>query len=208
MPLKNSSRLSEAAHEDLKEFSSELINQYVKIPARACRAVDKNHLNLGMRYAFITDPLMLSGHKNFDVFSINSYQFNPLEHISGIGELLDIPVMLGEFHFGALDKGLTSHGLRGVKNQKERGAAYRYYVENGVRSPYFLGAHYFMLNDQSCIGRFDGENYQIGLLDICMQEYHEMTRVVTECNKNIYKVVSGEIDPYDIPAKQVHAVHC
>ncbi|WP_139903095.1 hypothetical protein [Clostridium thermarum] len=59
-----------------------------------------------------------------------------------------MPVMLGEFHFGALDKGLTGHGMRGAENQKERCIACCCYVEQGIRAPHFTGAHYFMLNDQ------------------------------------------------------------
>lgn len=208
MPIYQSCRLSEQAEKDLKDFSAEMIKMYVEIPAKACKEVDMNHLNLGMRYAYIADPLMLSGYENFDVFSINSYQMNPYGQVYDIGNLLNMPIMLGEFHFGALDKGLTSHGLRGVENQKERGVAYRYYVEQGIKSPHFIGAHYFMLNDQSCIGRFDGENYQIGLIDICMQEYKDMTEMISECNKHIYEVCNGEKEIFNIPAKEVSAVHC
>jgi hypothetical protein len=207
-PIYHACKLSQQAEEDLKEFSAEMIKLYVDIPAKACKKVDPNHLNLGMRYAYIADPVMLSGYENFDVFSINSYQMNPYEQVANVGEMLDMPVMLGEFHFGALDKGLTSHGLRGVEDQKERGIAYRYYVEQGIRSPHFIGAHYFMLNDQSCIGRFDGENYQIGLMDICMQEYSDMTRQISECNKYIYEVCSGENEIFSTAAKEIPAVHC
>lgn len=208
MPIDKAASLSEAAKEDLIEFSKEMITRYVEIPAKACKKVDKNHLNLGMRYAFITDPVMLSGYENFDVFSINSYQMNPYSQIAEIGKILNMPIMIGEFHFGALDKGLTAHGIRGVVNQSERGNAYRYYVEQASRSHYFIGAHYFMLNDQSCIGRFDGENYQIGLIDICMQEYKDMTDKIKECHYSIYEVCSKEKKAFNVTAKEIPAVHC
>ncbi len=207
-PIYHACRLSKKTKEDLVEFSKDMIRRYVEIPAKECKAVDHNHLNLGMRYAYITDPVMLSGYENFDVYSINCYQINPLEQIDGIGKLLDMPVMIGEFHFGALDKGLTAHGIRGVKNQEERGVAYRYYLEQGIKSNYFLGAHYFMLNDQSPIGRFDGENYQIGLIDICMQEYKEMTEILKECHEQIYEVLSGDVSSYERVPEEIPAVHC
>ncbi|MGB4659329.1 MAG: beta-galactosidase, partial [Mobilitalea sp.] len=157
IPIYHACSLSEQAKLDLSEFSKEMITQYVKIPAVACRKVDHNHLNLGMRYAYITDPGLLSGYENFDVFSINSYQFSPFGEVENLGKLLNMPVMIGEFHQGALDMGLTAHGIKGVADQVERGKAYRYYVEQASLSKYFLGAHYFQLNDQSCLGRFDGE---------------------------------------------------
>lgn len=207
-PLRHAADYSEKAREDLKAFSGEMIKRYVQIPAQELRKADSNHLNLGMRYAFITDPVMLSGHEYFDVFSINLYQMSPLKELTEMGDILQMPVMLGEFHFGALDRGMLSTGLRGVSNQSERGKAYRYYVEQGIKSGYFLGAHYFQLVDQNCLGRSDGENYQIGLIDIAMQEYEDMTEKVTECNRHIYEVLSGKRTVTEDKAVEMPAIHC
>ena len=41
---------------------------------------------------------------------------------------VDLPVMIGEFHFGAIDAGLPSTGLKAVPDQHERAKAYRYYL--------------------------------------------------------------------------------
>ncbi len=206
-PIYHACSRSDQAKQDLAEFSKEMITLYVELPAKACRAVDPNHLNLGMRYAYITDISLLSGYENFDVFSINSYQFSPREEVENIGSQLNMPVMIGEFHQGALDMGLTAHGIKGVKNQTERAKAYRYYVEQGSLSKYFLGAHYFQLNDQSCLGRFDGENYQIGLIDVCMQEYKEMTDAMKQCHSGIYQVASEELPAFDSLPVHVPPIH-
>nr|AXP07843.1 beta-agarase [uncultured bacterium] len=206
-PILNASEFSEKAKEDLKEFSEEMIERYVGIPAQAIREVDKNHLNLGMRYAYITDDSLLSGAKYFDVFSINSYQETPLEAVNYAGEHLHMPVIVGEFHHGALDRGLTAHGIRGVKTQEDRGKAYRYYVEQTLQSPYFLGSHYFQLNDQSCLGRFDGENYQIGFLDVCMQEYEEMCSQVQLCHEKMYSIALFEEEPSNDKGEDVPPIH-
>ena len=199
--------MSAQAKQDLIEFSTEMITHYVELPAKACRRVDPNHLNLGMRYAYITDFSLLSGYENFDVFSINSYQFSPYEEVESIGSQLKMPVMIGEFHQGALDMGLTAHGIKGVKNQTERAKAYRYYVEQGSLSKYFIGAHYFQLNDQSCLGRFDGENYQIGLIDVCMQEYQEMADALRQCHSQIYQVAEGDLPAFDTLPEHVPPIH-
>lgn len=192
LPVFRASERSEEAANDLREFSRRMVTRYVELPAKLCREVDPHHLNLGMRYAYISDPVLLAGCENFDVFSINCYQEDPLAKIEAVAQQLNMPVMIGEFHFGALDRGLPSTGIRGVSSQKQRGIAYRYYLEQGMRCPYFVGAHYFQYNDQSCLGRSDGENGQIGLMDICMQEYHEMLGDVKQCHAELYAVCSGQ----------------
>ena len=107
-----------------------MLRAYVEIPSKACREVDPNHMILGMRWAWISDPDLATGWENFDVFSINCYAVDPTEAISHVVELgVDLPVMIGEFHFGALDRGLSATGLEGVLTQKDRGKAYRYYCE-------------------------------------------------------------------------------
>lgn len=206
-PIYHAYLLSESSKKDLIEFSKEMITLYVQIPAKACREIDKNHLNMGMRYAYITDTSLLSGYENFDLFSINSYQFSPFKEVEDLGELLHMPVVVGEFHQGSLDKGLTAHGIKGVATQADRGKAYRYYVEQASLSKYFLGAHYFQLNDQSCLGRFDGENYQIGFLDVCMQEYSEMIEAMKLCHSQIYQVAEGLKNAFDTIPTHVPPIH-
>ncbi|MBW3092467.1 beta-galactosidase [Bifidobacterium sp. 82T10] len=195
------------AADDLREFSTMMIDRYVRVPAEALRRVDPHHLNLGMRYAYITDKSLLAGADCYDVFSINSYQRTAYDQVEQVGRMLDMPVMVGEFHHGALDRGLTAHGIRGVTTQAERGVAYRYYVEQAARSPYFVGAHYFQYNDQSAIGRFDGENYQIGLVDVCMQEYPEMAAAMRDCHEAMYRVAAGERSAFDRVPGEVNPIH-
>ena len=49
-----------------------------------------------------------------------------------IAELTGKPILIGEFHFGVPGRGLAA-SLVQVRDQRERGRAYRYYVENAVR---------------------------------------------------------------------------
>ena len=78
----------------------------------ACRAVDPNHLNLGIRYYTVPPHWALTGMKHFDVFSMNCYkQRLPAEEMAQISALLDQPIMIGEWHFGALDAGLTARTI-------------------------------------------------------------------------------------------------
>ncbi|REE85330.1 beta-galactosidase-like protein [Paenibacillus taihuensis] len=191
-PIRKAAQLSEAARIDLKAFSRQMIELYVKIPSVEAKKVDPHHLNLGMRYAYLSDPDLLAGCDNFDVFSINCYKMNPEPEIAKIGEATGLPVMIGEYHFGALDRGMTATGLRGVTSQEERGVAYQYYTEHAAASKYCVGAHYFILPDQAALGRADGENYQIGVVSVCHKPYDEFVRAIQATHRTIYHVAVGE----------------
>lgn len=195
---------SKQAREDMKAFSKKMLRAYVEIPSRACRRADPNHMILGMRWAWISDPDIVTGWENFDVFSINCYAVDPtgaVEHVAKLG--VDLPVMIGEFHFGALDAGLTATGLEGVVSQRDRGVAYRYYCERAAAHPNGVGCHYFQCYDQFLLGRFDGENYNIGLFDICSQPYPEMMRVIRDCSRTLYQVADGKTAPAEEKAQSI-----
>lgn len=178
----------------MREFSRRMLRVYIEIPVRECRKVDPNHMILGMRWAWISDPDLVTGWENFDVFSINCYAVDPTDKIQHIADLgVDLPVLIGEFHFGALDAGLPATGLEGVESQRDRGIAYRYYCESVAAHPNGVGCHYFQCYDQFTLGRFDGENYNIGLFDICSRAYPEMMEQVRECSSRVYDVADGRI---------------
>jgi hypothetical protein len=204
--IKRASRLSPKALEDLNEFSKEMIRAYVEIPSAACKKVDPCHMNLGMRYAYIANVSLLAGYENFDVFSINCYKISPYEDIEQIGKITGMPVIIGEFHHGALDRGLPATGIRGVTTQRERGRAYRYYMETAATSAYFVGAHHFTLNDQAALGRFDGENFQIGCVDICQRPYYEFIEGIVQTNRILYEVADGRQKNYDRMPEEIPRV--
>lgn len=192
---KQVSEWSVGAERDMREFSVRMLRAYVEIPVRACRKVDPNHMILGMRWAWISDPDLVTGWENFDVFSINCYAVDPVNSLQKVADLgVDLPVLIGEFHFGALDRGLTATGLEAVESQKERGIAYQYYCESVAAHPNGAGCHYFQCYDQFALGRFDGENYNIGLFDICSRAYPEMMEKIRECSGRVYYVADGQLE--------------
>lgn len=196
-PIPNLVKNSDEAKTDLCAFSEIMIRRYVELPAKACKVVDKNHLNLGMRYAFISDPTLIAGWENFDVFSINSYTTSPYTQIDAVSKLVNIPIVIGEFHFGSTESGMYATGLRAVPTQKERGVAYQYYMSESLKHPASIGAHYFTLADQSLIGRFDGENYQIGVVNVTQTPYQDFVEGICEFNEVMYKIASGTHKPFD-----------
>lgn len=202
----DTSELNETALSDLFDFSAKMVHEYIKIPALAAKAVDPNHLNLGIRYAWLSSKMLAEGNEYVDIYSFNCYSMDPTDAINRFIELVDKPVMIGEFHFGALDKGMDATGLRGVKNQEERGKAFRYYMNKAAVHPHCVGAHYFTLNDQGYLGRFDGENYQIGLVDVCNRPYDDFITGILTTNKELYEVADGQKSPTDEKAEEIPTI--
>jgi hypothetical protein len=203
-PAQTADTFLAAYGEDCSAFNRLLIRRYVELPARLCKEADPNHLNLGMRYAWVSSDEVLQGCEWFDVFSLNCYQFAPdREQIAEISRKLNRPVMIGEYHFGAAEGGLPAYGIRSVATQRERGDAYRCYVEQAAAIPELIGVHYFQWNDQPALGRFDGENYQIGMVDVCNRPYADIARAARTAHERMYAVRTGAARPFDHRSREI-----
>ena len=192
-PHKRLSSRSDIARKDLIDFSKKMISRFIEIPAKACKAVDPHHLNIGVRWGMIHNTTLLCGSEFLDVFSMNRYAETPVPAIEDFMERYDMPLMIGEYHMCATDRGHTSPGHIQYANQEERGKGYQYYTETAFTTPVCVGAHYFTYNDQSPIGRFNGENFPHGLVDCCQQVYTEFADHVSATNERIYEVADGRI---------------
>lgn len=191
-------RLTPAAEKDLNAFSEIMVDRFFGTLTDACRKVDPNHLNLGVRYHTVPPEWALKGMRSFDVFSMNCYRDKiPAGDVQKIASLMNVPVIIGEYHFGALDVGLPSPGLRHVRTQAARGQAFRVYTEDAAANPYCVGVHYFTLYDQSALGRFDGENYNIGFLDVCNRPYEPLCKAARLSHERLYEVALGRVEPYN-----------
>ncbi|MBZ0294630.1 MAG: hypothetical protein K8L99_18845 [Anaerolineae bacterium] len=190
--------LSQTALDDLADFSAILVGRYFGMLSKACKKVDPNHLNLGIRYHTVPPQWALDGMRSFDVFSINCYKEQvPADDLKAIHELLNMPTMIGEWHMGALDVGLPATGVGPrVIDQEARAQAYRFYLENAAAIPHCVGVHHFTHYDQSALGRFDGEAYNIGFYDICNRPYEVLVQAAREAHARMYAVALGEAEPY------------
>ncbi|NIR00117.1 MAG: hypothetical protein GTN78_07920, partial [Gemmatimonadales bacterium] len=83
------------------------------------------------------------------------------------------------------------------RDQKARGQAYRVYLEDAAAKPWCVGVHWFTLYDESALGRFDGENWNIGFLDVCNRPYEEISAAAKVSHERLYAVARGEVEPYD-----------
>lgn len=198
---------SEVAKADFWKFSEILVAKYVNVPCDEVEKVDPNHLNLGMRYAWMSSDLLYKAGERFDVFSINGYGNPGPPETAEIAKISGKPIMIGEFHFGATDRGLPATGIQGALTQTDRGKAYRYYIEQGLAHPELIGMHYFQWLDQPVFGRFDGENYNIGFMDICNQPYKELTDAAKLTHQKMYEVANGTVKPFDEVIEKIPSIH-
>src|SRR5690606_29977259 len=152
--------LSDTAWEDLRAYEQVLILAFGEIPLKACRAVDPHHLCLGLRHGGFSEKVV-DGSAIFDVFSFNCYRHSPAEMLN-LAKRADKPVLIGEWHFGGQEVGLLRTALQSCVSQEERAKAYQQFLEEAAACPWCVGAHYFEYNDQSLLGRFDGEHMAHG----------------------------------------------
>ncbi|MDR2773513.1 MAG: hypothetical protein LBC19_02015 [Tannerella sp.] len=180
-----------------KAFVYETYVKFITTVNSAIRKYDPNHLNLGLRFGGRPpeDIVKASASVGFDVFSINIYGYSAYkETLQAIDTFTGLPIIIGEFHFGTPGRGLAP-GLAQTGDQTERGAAYRYYVENAAAHPSLIGTHWFQWRDQPATGRFDGENYNIGFIDVTDQPYKELINAAIETHKRIRDIHLGIENP-------------
>jgi hypothetical protein len=92
-------------------------------------------------------------------------------------------------------------GLVQAMNQEERGVAYRYYVEHAAAHPEVIGTHWFQWIDQPALGRNDGENYNIGWVDVTDRPYDELVAAAKVTHGRLLDIHLGKIPPTSRMAK-------
>jgi len=198
---------------DTPERRTEFIHQTFKIfietVDQAVERHDPNHLTLGIRFGQEARNEILGLCKDvFDVFSFNCYDLYPeQEMMDRFMEVTGKPMIIGEYHFGTVDRGMAQ-ALWQVESQQERGVAYRYYTERAYAHPGLIGTAWFQWCDQDLTGRGnDGENYNCGLVDVTDRPYPHLVKAVSETSKQLFAVHSGKIMPYGRTPERARGHH-
>lgn len=116
---------------------------------------------------------------------IAPYYFETLEKISGL------PVLVSEFFFAAQENrsGNKNNGhLMTVKSQAARAAGAKEAICILAGFPNVIGAHWFQYYDEPTGGRDDGEDYNMGLVDINNRPYERLTDMFAETNPQLEKI--------------------
>lgn len=171
--------------EDFLTFNRGLIHKYYSNIRGEFDRLAPGVLYMGCRFAGYTPDLVSIGAEYCDVISYNIYHFT-LDQVE-LPEGVDKPIMIGEFHFGAIDRGMFHSSQVETETQKQRGEAYVRYVESGLRHPNIIGVHWHQFSDQATTARFCGENFQVGFTDVCDTPYQETVDAARNIGYRMYE---------------------
>ncbi|MHA6483307.1 S-layer homology domain-containing protein [Paenibacillus sp. strain BS8-2] len=187
-------QLSEGMLPDYSAMLSLLADEYFHIVDQAVTAKLPNTLYLGSRFAEwgTSEEVQKAAAKYVDVISFNVYK----EDVEGENwmhlEELDMPAIIGEFAFASDDRGMFGTGPNAdtsAADQQNRGEKYAHYMETVLSNPYFVGAHWFQYVDQPLLGRaWDGENYNLGFVDVVDRPYEEMVSAAKDVHARAYDI--------------------
>ena len=178
---------SRKARADLEAFYTKLAETYFRTAREAIKEVAPNQLYLGCRFAWVNARAAAAAAKYCDVVSYNLYRRSVADFKFNGGA--DVPLIIGEFHFGALDRGMFHTGLVSAASQDERAQAYFDYVTGAIGHPQFVGCHWFQYQDEPTTGRvYDEENYQIGFVDIADTPYRELVAASRSVSSSMYRL--------------------
>ena len=174
-----------AGREDLRQFSAKVARKYYSTIRDVLREVAPNKLYLGNRFAEHNRQIVAIAGEYCDVVSFNIYR----EKVAAWKPAapIDKPVIIGEFHFGADDRGVFGLGLVRAENAEDRAKKFLTYITGAAENPILVGAHWFSLVDQPTTGRQgDEENHGFGFLSITDTPYQEMIDASREAAGRIY----------------------
>ncbi|MDD4788979.1 MAG: beta-agarase, partial [Pirellulales bacterium] len=183
----------EQGREDLAAFLATIADAYFRQCREAVKEIDPEGLYLGCRFAGWSHAVVFRTAARYsDVVSVNRYAETLADF--RLPEGIDKPVVIGEWHFGALDRGKFHASLRPVANQQARGEAYEKYVASALENPWVVGTHWHQFGDQATTGRDDGENFQNGFVDVCDTPYVETVEACRRIGYRLYELRAGRGD--------------
>ena len=164
-----------------------MVRRYFEVCRRGVKSAAPERLYLGSRFISFRQPgfVWQAARENCDVVSVNTYS-NSVNNVND-ADFGGRPVLVGEFHFGTFDRGMFAAGLAPVGDQRERALSLTRFVQGALAHPSFVGAHWFQFRDQPLTGRFDGEGYQIGFVDVADTPYREMTSAARAIGEHMYR---------------------
>ncbi|MEO6752070.1 MAG: beta-agarase, partial [Chthoniobacteraceae bacterium] len=183
-----------AAQGDLETFYEKIADTYFSGIREVLKEFAPHHLYLGCRYITGTvNPIAARSNARLsDVVSFNLYTRAVSDMRAELEKAGDKPYLIGEFHFGALDRGLFHTGLIPVEDQAERAKAFTQYVSECLAHPNIVGCHWFQYSDSPTTGRlWDGENFQIGFTDVCDTPYAELIEASRAMGEMLYQKRTG-----------------
>ncbi len=175
----------------IQKFTAACAGRYYELAYKAIKAADPGRLVMGDRLPlYYNQDAVLASRGFLDVLSTNYNVDTPdgwvaPYYFEGLAKLTDAPVLISEFFFAADENrsGNINNGhLMHVKTQAERAVGAAAAVRNFAAFPNVVGIHWFQYYDEPSGGRGDGENFNMGLVDIRNQPYEGLVEALTRAN--------------------------
>ena len=190
--------LTPPAERDLAEFSTVMVDKFFSALSASCRRVDPNHLNLGIRYH--SDSAGVGGRGDALVRRVLDELLRHARPVRRNGKDRGVAEDAGDGRrvaFRRARRRPARHRHRARENPGRPRPRLPRVPRGRRRKPWCVGVHYFILYDQSALGRFDGECYNIGFLDVCNRPYEALCTAARASHERMYDVATGKAQPFD-----------
>jgi hypothetical protein len=169
----------------MRRFLALAAERYYQVMSDVVRRHDPDALFLGDRYqSFFYPEVARAAAKHVDVVSSNlNAHWNDGTflrcYLDSLHQLTAKPILVSEFYMSADENRSgnpnTGQGFPVVATQAARAAAAKTSLHALARLPYVVGVDWFQYADEPPHGRFDGEDFNFGLVDIHDTPYSELT---------------------------------
>lgn len=175
-------------------FTRLIAGRYYELAYRAMRKADPKALVIGDRLPLYYNQDAVLAQRGFvDVLSTN-YNVDCEDgwvapyYFEGLRELSPAPVLISEYFFAAEENrsGNANNGhLMHVKTQEQRTRGATAAMRNFASFPNVAGVHWFQYFDEPTGGRSDGEDFNMGLVDIHNKPYELLTGAFAKLNPEV-----------------------
>ena len=192
-----------------RRFLAMIAERYYQLTAHSIRSRDPNRLLLGDRYASSYYPeLIRAAARELDVISTNlkaSWNDGSFArfYLDSMHQLGGKPVLIGEIYFSAMENSTGNRNRNGgfptVVTQTERAAATRRSLLELAQRPDVVGLDWFQYYDEPSGGRYDGEDFNMGLVDIHDRPYAKLVAMLSglELSRAHQQVSPPRVDARD-----------
>jgi hypothetical protein len=184
----------------VREFTYRCAERYYRLMHDALRAADPDALIFSDRLPiYYSQDAVRAMAPYVDAVAVNynvdeadgwiaHYFFDGLAALSGKG------VLVSEFFCAAMENrsGNKNAGhLLTVPTQRERATVVARALQNFARFPQIIGTQWFQYHDEPQGGRPDGEDYNMGLVDIEDQPYEELVEAFAHTHPGLGRLHAG-----------------
>jgi hypothetical protein len=169
---------------DLRDYLGAFADTFFAACAAAMDKHFPHHLYLGCRFHVWNPLVTAAATRHCDVISVNAYRYGLADFSLTTSE--DKPYLVSEFHFGTRDFGAWGAGLAWAADARNQSDLVRAYVSDALRHPNIIGAHWFQWSGQAVTGRYDGENFGVGLVTIVDRPVDPLVKAFAEVSAGLY----------------------